>query len=195
MFTRDPWRRPRLLSVCLVCLGLLALLAGGPWAVAAIQSTGWRSYHDNTFHFQVPVPPAWHTMSLAAWHTMTRSTGEPDDYCDKRGVAILPPDLLGTQAMGQYHPRAIVVGAQDNCAALDLTHDPNWSAEPNEVNIGGVPTILYDHTNDSSGVSMLATVMFGQRQFLFSFASLAATCSEDSTLFYKVLQHFKYTGS
>lgn len=194
MLSHKPWQRPHLLTLCLACLGILVLLAVGPWTVAAIRSLGWRSYHDSALQFQVSVPPAWHTMSLSDWHTMTRFPGEPDDYCDERGVAILPPDLHGTREMGQYHPRAIVVGTEDNCTMLDLTHDPNWSAEPNQVMVGGVPATLYVR-HMSSVQFKAATVAFGQQQFIFTLTTFDTDSKADTAIFLKVLQGFKYTGS
>ena len=59
MFTREPWRRPRLLSVCLACVGILALLAGGRWVYGVIESHQWRAYNDSHAHFQVQIPPSW----------------------------------------------------------------------------------------------------------------------------------------
>jgi hypothetical protein len=188
-----PPRHHWTLTVIAACLGSLALLAVGPWALAAIRSTGWRTYHDNSFHFQVPIPPAWHTMSLSDWHTMTLSPGGPDDYCDERGVALLPPDLQGTRAMGEYHPHSIEVGTQDNCTMLDLGHDPAWIAEPNQVMVGGISTTIYNQ-HMSSLEYQAATVAIGQRQFIFTLSTNDADKKADTTTFLGVLQEFKYTG-
>lgn len=194
MFTREPWRCSRLLTLTVACLGILVLLGIGPWAVAAIRSSGWRSYHDGRFHFQAPVAPGWHTMSLADWHTMTRSTGGPGDYCDERGVALLPPDLQSTRAMGQYHPRSITVGTQDHCPALELTYDPTWIAEPTRVMVSGVPVTVYVQ-HMSSLEYQAATVAFDQRQFIFTLSTFDADGKADTAIFHRVLQGFKYTGA
>ncbi|MGH2484630.1 MAG: hypothetical protein ACRDHE_01330 [Ktedonobacterales bacterium] len=187
---REPWRRPRTLTVCLACIGVFALLTDGKWLVGVVSLHHWHWYHDSQAHFQVPVPPGWSAMAIPP--------GQPDNGCGERGVALLPPAIQSLPAdtpLANYLPRYIEVNTQVNCMMANLSQDSTLWAEPSQVMIGGALTTLYDRIKNPSGVYVAATAIFGQRQFLFAFSSLTATCTEDSTLFYRVLQEFKYTGS
>jgi len=184
------WYRRRVATgvLALLLCALLPGVAGCGQARAsqpgASPTTGWTTYRDAHYDFQVPAPPGWQAMA------------QPDDGCSTSTdcdymVVFWPPDGAARLPVSeQVYIRVVSRGARGEWKPVD---DPDFRRDAHDVTIATTAAPLYDL--DTTGwIQRAAAIYVDDRQFIFGLIAPSDRAQRDLAVYQHMLKKFTYSG-
>lgn len=166
-----------------------------PATPAVSLSPGWAWSANCTYGFQVPVPPGWHIGAYAHTSDVDGSSQDIIDMLPSENGNVVTFD----SAIRASELLRVAVVLQPPDFDTQEAADPNLTAEPGTVVVGGQRAVVYDFavppTAGAPAVQREVVVRFGGHPYLFLFRAPAATAQRDASLFLTLLANFTYGGT